>query len=80
MSILQLLSNEGDTVDEDEESSSRPIVCHVCVALKRYLEAHLFFQVYKLQRAETGLPSNKVGISNSQIIYLQIKRKNKGTK
>lgn len=62
MSMLQLLSNEGDTVNEDEESSARQIVRHVCVALKRYLEAHLFIQVHKLQRAETGLPSNKVSI------------------
>nr|XP_018913353.1 PREDICTED: protein mahjong-like [Bemisia tabaci] len=43
MSMLQLLSIEGDTVNEDEESSSRQIVCHVCVALKRYLEAPPFF-------------------------------------
>nr|XP_018897865.1 PREDICTED: protein mahjong isoform X2 [Bemisia tabaci] len=72
MSMLQLLSNEGDTVNEDEESSARQIVRHVCVALKRYLEAHLFIQVHKLQRAETGLPSNKICKSSPEEVLEQI--------
>jgi len=45
------------TLNDDEECAARQIVRHVCVALKRYLEAHLCIKAENLRRTqfrETG--------------------------
>lgn len=52
MSTLPILAVEEDSpLNEDEEGSARQIVRHVCVALKRYLEAHLYIKAEQLRRA-----------------------------
>uniref|UniRef100_A0A1B6BYB4 DDB1- and CUL4-associated factor 1 n=1 Tax=Clastoptera arizonana TaxID=38151 RepID=A0A1B6BYB4_9HEMI len=51
MSTLPILSTEDYTMNEDEEGSARQIVRHVCVALKKYLEAHLYIKAEQLRRA-----------------------------
>lgn len=51
MSTLPILAVEDDAaLNDDEESSARQIVRHVCVALKRYLEAHLHIKAENLRR------------------------------
>lgn len=51
MSTLPILTVEDDvSLNEDEECSARQIVRHVCVALKRYLEAHLYIRSEQLRR------------------------------
>ncbi|XP_054275283.1 protein mahjong-like isoform X2 [Macrosteles quadrilineatus] len=51
MSTLPILAVEDDAaLNEDEECSARQIVRHVCVALKRYLEAHLHIKAENLRR------------------------------
>lgn len=58
-------------MNEDEECSARQIVRHVCVALKKYLEAHLYIRSEQVRRAHvrdsiensklhSALPSYKV--------------------
>lgn len=58
ISTLPILSVEDEaTLNDDEECSARQIVRHVCVALKRYLEAHLCIKAENLRRTqfrETG--------------------------
>ncbi|CAG2061379.1 unnamed protein product, partial [Timema podura] len=58
MCTLPILSVEYEaTLNDDEESSARQIVRHVCVALKRYLESHLCVKAEQLRRTqfrETG--------------------------
>lgn len=57
---MPILSVEDDTnLNDDEENSARQIVRHVCVALKRYLEAHLCIKAENVRRTqlrETGSP------------------------
>lgn len=51
MSTLPILAMEDDaSLNEDEECSARQIVRHVCVALKRYLDAHLHIKAEYLRR------------------------------
>jgi len=58
ISTLPILSVEDEaTLNDDEECAARQIVRHVCVALKRYLEAHLCIKAENLRRTqfrETG--------------------------
>lgn len=85
MSTLPILAVEEEaTLNEDEECSARQIVRHVCVALKRYLEAHLYLKAEQLRRAhlrESGgeaqkydstLPSYKAYKSSPEEIEEQI--------
>lgn len=50
ISVLKILDpshNDSDNdseIDEDQECASRQMVRHVCVALKRYMEAHFFYK------------------------------------
>ncbi|XP_066992783.2 protein mahjong isoform X2 [Anabrus simplex] len=51
ISTLPILSvDEESTLNDDEENAARQIVRHVCVALKRYLEAHLCIKAESLHR------------------------------
>lgn len=52
VSTLPIMSTEEEAqLNEDEECSARQIVRHVCVALKRYFEAHLYIRAEQLRRA-----------------------------
>ncbi|XP_071052428.1 protein mahjong [Onthophagus taurus] len=52
ISTLPILSNEDSNppLNEDAECAARQIVRHVCVAFKRYLEAHLSAKVEQIRR------------------------------
>ncbi|KDR23940.1 protein mahjong [Zootermopsis nevadensis] len=77
ISTLPILSVEDDaTLNDDEECAARQIVRHVCVALKRYLEAHLCIKAENLRRTqfretggqlEPGLPPAKVKSSPEEV-------------
>ena len=55
ISTLPLLNIEEEaTLNDDEECASRQIVRHVAVALKKYMEAHLYWKAEQLQRAENA--------------------------
>ncbi|KAJ8687973.1 hypothetical protein QAD02_023768 [Eretmocerus hayati] len=55
ISTLPLLNVEEEaTLNDDEECASRQIVRHVAVALKKYMEAHLYWKAEQLQRAENA--------------------------
>uniref|UniRef100_A0A146LRX2 DDB1-and CUL4-associated factor-like 1 n=1 Tax=Lygus hesperus TaxID=30085 RepID=A0A146LRX2_LYGHE len=51
ISTLPILMDDTPPVNEDEECSARQIVRQVCVALKRYLEAHLYIRSEQVRRA-----------------------------
>ncbi|KAF5284193.1 hypothetical protein FQR65_LT00193 [Abscondita terminalis] len=54
IATLPILSNEENAtpLNEDIECASRQIVRHVCVAYRRYMEAHLFIKVEQLRRSQ----------------------------
>lgn len=55
LKILNPANNDdGDnnTINEDVECASRQIVRHVCVALKRYMESHLFYRYNSFMRQQ----------------------------
>lgn len=54
ISTLPILSSEDNIppINEDAECAARQIVRHVCVAYKRYLEAHLHIKVEQLRRSQ----------------------------
>ncbi|XP_011314239.1 protein mahjong isoform X1 [Fopius arisanus] len=55
ISTLPILNIEEEpTLNDDEECASRQIVRHVAVALKRYMEAHLYLKAEQLQRMENA--------------------------
>ncbi|KAK0076783.1 hypothetical protein PV325_004862 [Microctonus aethiopoides] len=55
ISTLPILNIEEEpTLNDDEECASRQIVRHVAVALKRYMEAHLYWKAEQLQRMENA--------------------------
>lgn len=52
VSTLPIMTTEEEhALNEDEECSARQIVRHVCVALKRYFEAHLCIRAEQVRRA-----------------------------
>ncbi|PNF26674.1 DDB1- and CUL4-associated factor 1 [Cryptotermes secundus] len=77
VSTLPILSVEDEAaLNDDEECAARQIVRHVCVALKRYLEAHLCIKAENLRRTqlrETGgqlepvLPPAKIKSSPEEV-------------
>ncbi|KAI5701893.1 hypothetical protein M8J75_014419 [Diaphorina citri] len=57
MSTLDILAEDEtmrEALNEDARCSARQIVRHVCVALKKYLEAHLFLRVEAIKRETMG--------------------------
>lgn len=54
ISTLPNLSSEDSPpiMNEDAECAARQIVRHVCVAYKRYLEAHLYAKVEQIRRSQ----------------------------
>lgn len=40
-------------MNEDQECASRQIVRHVCMAYRRYLEAHLYLKAAALNKAQS---------------------------
>ncbi|XP_039287323.1 DDB1- and CUL4-associated factor 1 [Nilaparvata lugens] len=86
MSMLPILSpdDRNYVLNEDEDCAARQIVRHVCVALKRYLEAHLYVRAEQLRRAhmresnsehhkmQSTLPSYKAVRSTPEEVREQI--------
>lgn len=48
--MLPILGVEDHNLNDDEECAARQMIRHVCVALKRYMESHLFFKYTQLSR------------------------------
>uniref|UniRef100_A0A8D8ZHS1 Protein mahjong n=2 Tax=Cacopsylla melanoneura TaxID=428564 RepID=A0A8D8ZHS1_9HEMI len=67
MSTLDILAEDESVregMSEDAQCSARQIVRHVAVALKKYLEAHLFLRVESIKRethVQGGGPSSAAG-------------------
>lgn len=60
ISTLPILSVEEESVlNDDAECAARQIVRHVCVAFKRYFEAHLFIKAEQLRNSQLKHPSQK---------------------
>lgn len=85
ISTLSILSVDEtpEVMNEDEECSARQIVRHVCVALKRYFEAHLYIRSEQVKRAHfrdnlehsklaTTLPSYKACKSSPEDVKEQL--------
>jgi DDB1- and CUL4-associated factor 1 len=80
ISVLPILSNpaEDNDLSADEETAERQVVRHVCVALKKYFESHLFYKYTQATRnftTRTTLPiralKNPPEIIDDQIMTLQ---------
>lgn len=78
ISILPILanSNEDDyNLSADEENAERQVIRHVCVAMKKYFESHLFYKHTQVTRSSPSIPSralkNSQEVINEQIMYLQ---------
>lgn len=80
ISVLQILShpNDDDDLSQDEETAQRQVVRHVCVALKKYFESHLFYKYTQATRhpsTRTTIPiralKNPPEIIDDQILTLQ---------
>lgn len=54
IATLPILLPDSDTgqLNEEQEVAARQIVRHVCVAYRRYLEAHLFSKVELIRRSQ----------------------------
>lgn len=83
VSTLPIMSTEEENaLNEDEECSARQIVRHVCVALKRYFEAHLYIRAEQVRRAHMResevhrqlqhLPSYKASKSTPEEVQEQV--------
>lgn len=68
ISILPILNPDNDDAPldrftEDMECSARQLVRHVCVALKRYMESHLYFKYQSFMRHQIlGSPDSPTGV------------------
>lgn len=58
ISVLPILGTEDHNLNDDDECAARQMVRHVCVALKRYMESHLFYKYTQLSRLnEPSVPA-----------------------
>lgn len=69
------MGTEGHSLNDDEECAARQMVRHVCVALKRYMESHLFFKYTQMSRLSDLAPTAPSGaqlfrVGSLQLIYL----------
>lgn len=48
--IVQPTYSDENNLNDDEECAARQMVRHVCVALKRYMESHLFYKYTQTSR------------------------------
>lgn len=80
ISVLPILSHpaEDNNLTADEETAERQVVRHVCVALKKYFESHLFYKYTQATRhpsTRTAIPiralKNPPEINDDQILTLQ---------
>lgn len=78
LSILSHPNDEEDDLSQDEETAQRQVVRHVCVALKKYFESHLFYKYTQATRhpsTRTTIPvralKNPPEIIDDQIMTLQ---------
>lgn len=80
ISVLPILSNTPDDNDlsADEQTAERQVVRHVCVAMKKYFESHLFYKYTQATRhpsTRTAIPTralkNPAEIIDDQIMTLQ---------
>lgn len=80
ISVLQILSHpaEDNDLSPDQETAERQVVRHVCVALKKYFESHLFYKYTQVTRhpsTRTAIPiralKNPPEINDDQILTLQ---------
>ncbi|XP_030755161.1 protein mahjong isoform X2 [Sitophilus oryzae] len=64
ISTLPILLPDTDTgqLNEDQECAARQIVRHVCVAYRRYLEAHLYLKTEVIKRSQLR-PNDKPYLS-----------------
>ncbi|XP_039432670.1 protein mahjong isoform X2 [Culex pipiens pallens] len=73
-----LLPNDDYNLNDDEECAARQVVRHVCVALKKYFENHLYYKYSQVTRQQcpTGTLAGPVfkSVKNSpEVISDQIK-------
>uniref|UniRef100_A0A182J9K7 Uncharacterized protein n=1 Tax=Anopheles atroparvus TaxID=41427 RepID=A0A182J9K7_ANOAO len=81
ISVLPILSSSDEyQINDDEEAAERQVVRHVCVALKKYFENHLYYkyvQVTRQQEPVTGTgtvpqPVFKAAKNTPEVISQQI--------
>lgn len=53
IAVLPILGTEDHNLNDDEECSARQLVRHVCMALKKYMESHLFYKYTQITRLNT---------------------------
>ncbi|XP_055598270.1 protein mahjong, partial [Uranotaenia lowii] len=79
IAVLPILTNSDDyNLNDDEECAARQVVRHVCVALKKYFENHLYYKYIQVTRQQcpTGTLAQPVfkSVKNSpEVISDQIK-------
>lgn len=79
ISVLSILSQtEEYSLSADEENAERQVIRHVCVAIKKYFESHLFFKYTQVMRTpSTRIPipmralKNPTEVIDDQIMSLQ---------
>jgi HIV-1 Vpr-binding protein len=79
ISVLKILSQNEDTaLSADEENAERQVIRHVCVAVKKYFESHLFFKYTQVMRTpSTRVPiptralKNPTEVIDEQVMSLQ---------
>ncbi|KAB0791614.1 hypothetical protein PPYR_03414 [Photinus pyralis] len=71
IATLPILCNEENVavLNEDAECAARQIVRHVCVAYRRYLEAHLYIKVEHLRRSQIRPNDRTAAIIPAQPSY-----------
>lgn len=72
--MLPILGSEDHGLNDDEECAARQMVRHVCVALKKYMESHLFLKYSQMTRlndpSASALPAQPI-FKVSQSVYFQ---------
>lgn len=57
ISVLPILGSEDHGLNDDEECAARQMIRHVSVALKKYMESHLFYKYTQMSRLNEPINS-----------------------
>lgn len=68
ISVLPILSTEEHGLNDDEECAARQMIRHVSVALKKYMESHLFYKYTQMSRLNEPInPAQTINVSRVSV-------------
>lgn len=72
ISVLPILGSDDHGLNDDEECAARQMIRHVSVALKKYMEGHLFYKYTQMSRLNEPInPAQTINLFRVSVAVLR---------